>query len=172
MSVKDFQGVPDLVKHVTMAIYGKLSGPQQVRIISAYKAACGTLQRTDFLEAGSEKGVPEHIHMTAKGAQRNLQHKGEHQAGRGKSAAFDNMAWILDQAYLEVKLPRNYEPSREKPKPADEIISDFAHHPKPVKRDEPRPPPKPQGWTTRVRAAGATFAKFAKAAFAKKAKRA
>jgi hypothetical protein len=110
--------------------------------------------------------------LTAKGAERNKKHKDEHQSGLSKNASFDNLAWILDQAFLEIKAPRNYEASSQKPKAPDEIISEAVHHAKPVQRDSMRPPPKPAGLTQRVRAAGAAFARFAKKAMAKRARRA
>ena len=165
MAVKDYQGVPDLLKHMTMAVFNKLQGGQEIRMINAYNIARVKLVQAGYLEASAVEGAPEHISLTGTGAQKNARHKLE---GRGKSQSFDNMAWILEQAFIAEKMP-HAPPEHRHPEPSDKVISEAAHHRKPIQRSPDRTPPKPPNFFRRVRAA---VAKKAKTVFAKRAKRA
>ena len=165
MSVKDYQGVPDLLKHMTMAVFNKLQGGKEIKMINAYNIARMKLVQAGYLEASAVEGAPEHISLTGTGAQKNAKHKLE---GRGKSQAFDGMAWILEQAFIAEKMPLSSQ-THEHPQPSDQVIERAAHHRKPIQRSPDRTPPKPPSFFRRVRAAVATKAKTV---FAKRAKRA
>jgi hypothetical protein len=89
--------VPNIVKHTTLAIYGKGGidgGTSKERFRSAWNIARSRLVEYGFLMKGSEKGPHGVIRLTAKGRKRNQEHKSE----RGvaiKSMNFDKMfEWI------------------------------------------------------------------------------
>jgi len=93
--------VPVLVKHCALAIFkgkGRIKGgTRKERFISAWNIARSRLVEQGYLVKGSEIGPHGTIRLTAKGQQRNQEHKSE-QGGSTKSREFDRLfEWVRDE---------------------------------------------------------------------------
>jgi hypothetical protein len=164
MSQKDYLNIPALVKHVTQAVYGKLRGTHEQRVINAFAIARGKLVQSGYLNPGSIEGPVTAISLTPQGVERNKKHKAEW----GKSASFDSMISILEQAWI-AEQSIGVELAADAPqdsKVADRQIEKIIQTKKPVQRSPHHNPP-PGSQKVKSRVDRVKIAKVEKAAHAK-----
>jgi hypothetical protein len=97
MSTASANGVPDLVKHMTISILEKgTNGNNKLeKFTNAFAIARGKLVGWGYLESSSAAGPVENIVLTRKGIIRNYKHAGE---GGRKTDAFDRLFFDLQEA--------------------------------------------------------------------------
>lgn len=92
--------LPDLLKHMALAIYNKgyVRGTRVQQLVESLNIARGQLAAWGYLTAGSAKGSLTKIKLTGKGIARSVKHRKE-KGGLVKSAIFDAMYAPVIEAY-------------------------------------------------------------------------
>lgn len=83
-----FEGIPAVLRHVTLAVFKKLRGDDEHRFKEAFTIARAQLAKYGYLVPESETGSVEHIKLTAKGLKRDQKHLREGSKGRLKDLRF------------------------------------------------------------------------------------
>lgn len=165
MSAESSPGnIPDLVKHVTIAVLEKgVKGSNKLdKFVNALAIARGKLSQWGYIEGGAT-GPVEDIKLTAKGVTRNFKHAGER--GR-KTDEFDRLFVDLQAAN------RGHELSAHQPPPPGSPPVQAPPKEKKLAPRERRLSPQPQPLRDRKLVVRVTKAKAKSVPKAKKAKRA
>ena len=91
--------LPELLRHMVVAVFAKLPGSSRKRFIGAMNIARARLVELHYLTPPSLDGPLERIQLTAPGSKMNMKHKKE---GRSKNAAFQQL-YDKYRADLEVQ---------------------------------------------------------------------
>jgi hypothetical protein len=94
-----WQDIPALVRHSTLAIYGKSTGGGADGFIKALRISRDTLAKQGYLYNGEGLAVLQDIQLTGKGWLRNRRHDAEGRSGDAKDRQFAQL-WKLIESKL------------------------------------------------------------------------
>jgi len=99
--MSSWRDVPALVRHSTLAIYGKSTGGGADGFIKALRISRDTLAKQGYVYDGKGLAVLENIKLTGKGWLRNRQHEAEGRSGDAKDRQFAQL-WKMIESKLAV----------------------------------------------------------------------
>jgi hypothetical protein len=110
--MSDWRDIPALVRHSTVAIYGKSTGGGPDGFIKALRISRDTLAKQGYVYYGEKLAVLQDIKLTSKGWLRNRRHEQEGRSGEAKDRMFAQL-WKS----IESRIPDLDGPSGKKSEP-------------------------------------------------------
>lgn len=119
--MSSWRDVPALVRHSTLAIYGKSTGGGADGFIKALRISRDTLAKQGYVYDGKGLAVLEGIKLTGKGWLRNRQHESEGRSGDAKDRQFAQLWKMIESKLADLDGPSGKKP--EAPKDSQEAAA-------------------------------------------------
>lgn len=106
-----WRDIPPLVRHSTLAIYGKSTGGGADGFIKALRISRDTLAKQGYLYDGKGLAVLQNIKLTGKGWLQNRKHVTEGRSGAQKDEAFAKLWKLIESRLWELDGPSGKKPA-------------------------------------------------------------
>jgi len=117
--VVDWWTIPALVRHSTIAIYGKSTNGGPTGFLKALRISRDTLAKQGYVYHGQRMSILQGIQLTEKGWLRNRKHHAEGKGGEAKDRQFASL-WAMIKARIPELDGRPDEKGRPDPEPKRE----------------------------------------------------